>query len=380
MTKIRLGILGGGGDSLIGVLHRVASYMYDRYEIVGGVFNPDYEENIKFAKQIGVNSNRVYKDFDAFVEQESAMPEGERIEVVSVLTPNFLHYPMAKKLLENGFHVICEKPLTTTLEEAKELQALQKTHQAIFAVTYTYTGYPMVREMKDMIANGVIGEIHKVDLQYYQGWINPVIHDKEKRSKVWRLDPKKAGISSCIGDIGTHIFNMVEYVTGMEVTELLSDLNTLYDDNPLDIDGSILIRMENKVKGLLRASQIATGDENNIAVAIYGRKGALKWEQENPNYLYHLKDDEPRRLIKPGNASYNTDVSLDGTKLPAGHPEGIFDAMGNIYKGVAKALRGEKSYNGEFPTLYEGVRGMLFIEKTVESNQKGNVWVSMENQ
>ena len=380
MSKIRLGVLGGGGDSLIGVLHRVASYMYDYYEIVGGVFNPDYEENIKFAKKIGVNTDRVYKDFDEFVAVESAKPEDERVEVVSVLTPNFLHYPMAKKLLEHGFNVICEKPLTTTLEEAKTLQEIQKKNKAVFAVTYTYTGYPMVREMKEMIAKGVIGDIHKVDLQYYQGWINPVIHDKEKRSQVWRLDPKKAGISSCIGDIGTHIFNMVEYVTGSEVSELLSDLNTLYEDNPLDIDGSVLIRMDNKAKGILRASQIATGDENNITVAIFGRNGALKWEQENPNYLYLLKDDEPRRLIKPGNASYNTEVSLDGTKLPAGHPEGIFDAMGNIYRGVAKALRGENSYNGEFPSLYEGVRGMLFIEKTVESNQNGNVWVSMENQ
>ena len=379
MSKIRLGVLGGGGDSLIGVLHRVASFMYDRYEIVGGVFNPDYEENLKFAEQIGINTERVYRDFDEFIELESAKPLSERMEAVSVLTPNFLHYPMAKKLLENGFNVICEKPLTTSLAEAKELEALQKKNKAIFAVTYTYTGYPMVREMKNMIANGVIGEIHKVDLQYYQGWINPVIHDKEKRSQVWRLDPKKAGISSCIGDIGTHIFNMVEYVTGMEVKELLSDLNTLYDDNPLDIDGSILIRMSDKVKGLLRASQIATGDENNITVAIYGRNGALKWEQENPNYLYFLKDDEPRRLIKPGNV-YNTDVSLDGTKLPAGHPEGIFDAMGNIYKGVAKALRSEKSFDGEFPTIYEGVRGMMFIEKVVESNKKGNVWISMENQ
>ena len=378
MSKIRLGILGGGGDSLIGVLHRVASHMFDRYEITGGVFNPDFKENIKFAKHIGVNTDRVYIDFDTFIEEEIKKSLEDRIEVVSVLTPNFLHFPMAKKLLENGFHVICEKPLTTSYGEAKELEALQKKNNAIFAVTYTYTGYPMVREMKNMIANGIIGEIHKVDLQYYQGWINPVIHDKEKRSKVWRLDPKKAGISSCIGDIGTHIFNMVEYVTGMEVKELLSDLNTLYDDNPLDIDGSILIRMSDKVKGLLRASQIATGDENNITVAIYGRKGALKWEQENPNYLYFLKDDEPRRLIKPGNV-YNTDVSLDGTKLPAGHPEGIFDAMGNIYKGVAKALRGEQSFDGEFPTIYEGVRGMMFIEKVVESNKKGNVWVSMEN-
>ena len=256
MSKIRLGVLGGGGDSLIGVLHRVASFMYDRYEIVGGVFNPDYEENLKFAKQIGINTERVYRDFDEFIELESAKPLSERMEAVSVLTPNFLHYPMAKKLLENGFNVICEKPLTTSLAEAKELEALQKKNNAIFAVTYTYTGYPMVREMKNMIANGVIGEIHKVDLQYYQGWINPVIHDKEKRSQVWRLDPKGTGISSCIGDIGTHIFNMVEYVTGMEVKELLSDLNTLYDDNPLDIDGSILIRMSNKVKGLLHEAKL----------------------------------------------------------------------------------------------------------------------------
>ena len=217
MSKIRLGVLGGGGDSLIGVLHRVASFMYDRYEIVGGVFNPNYDENIKFAKQIGISTERVYENFEKFINEESAKPESERMEAVSVLTPNFLHFPMAKKLLENGFNVICEKPLTTSLEEAKELEALQKKNNTIFAVTYTYTGYPMVREMKNMIANGLIGEIHKVDLQYYQGWINPVIHDKEKRSKVWRLDPKKAGISSCIGDIGTHIFNMVEYVTGMEV-------------------------------------------------------------------------------------------------------------------------------------------------------------------
>ena len=378
-SKIRLGILGGGGDSLIGIVHRIASSMHDSYTIIGGVFNPDYSENLKFAKEIGLHESRVYLDYDKMIEEELKLDESERMQVVSILTPNFLHYPMAKKLLENNFSVICEKPMTTTYEEALDLERIYKSKKLTFAVTYTYTGYPMVREMKNMIANGVIGEIHKVDLQYYQGWINPVIHDKEKRSQVWRLDPKKAGISSCIGDIGTHIFNMVEYVTGMEVKELLSDLNTLYDDNPLDIDGSILIRMSNKVKGLLRASQIATGDENNITVAIYGRNGALKWEQENPNYLYFLKDDEPRRVIKPGNV-YNTDVSLDGTKLPAGHPEGIFDAMGNIYKGVAKALRSEKSFDGEFPTIYEGVRGMMFIEKVVESNKKGNVWISMENQ
>jgi predicted dehydrogenase len=222
MSKIRLGVLGGGGDSLIGVLHRVASNMYDRYEITGGVFNPDYKENIKFAEQIGVNTDRVYVDFETFIAEEIKKPKEERIEVVSVLTPNFLHFPMAKKLLENGFHVICEKPLTTTYAEAKELEALQKTNNAIFAVTYTYTGYPMVRHMKHMIAEGELGEIQKIDVQYYQGWINPVIHDPEVRKTVWRLDPKKAGISSCIGDIGTHAFQMTEYLTGMEVKSILA--------------------------------------------------------------------------------------------------------------------------------------------------------------
>jgi predicted dehydrogenase len=378
MNKIRLGVLGGGGDSLIGILHRVASSMYDRYEIVGGVFNPNFEENTKFAKQIGIGTDRIYKDFDTFIEEEIKKPKEERIEVVSVLTPNFLHFPMAKKLLENGFHVICEKPLTTSYEEALELETLQNKNKAVFAVTYTYTGYPMVRHMKHMIAQGELGEIQKIDVQYYQGWINPVIHDPEVRKTVWRLDPAKAGISSCIGDIGTHAFQMTEYLTGMDVHSILSDLNNLYEDNSLDLDGTVLVRFANNAKGVIRASQIATGEENNLSVAIYGKKGAYRWEQENPNCLYHLKDDEPRRVIKPGNA-YVSDVAADGSKLPGGHPEGIFDAMGNIYKGVAKAIRGEKAFNGEYPTMRDGVRGMLFIEKVVESNKKGNVWLSMES-
>jgi predicted dehydrogenase len=379
MSKIRLGVLGGGGDSLIGVLHRVASHMFDRYEITGGVFNPNYEDNVKFANHIGVNTDRVYVDFDTFVAEETKLPKEERIEVVSVLTPNFLHFPMAKKLLENGFHVICEKPLTTSYAEALELEALQKKHNAIFAVTYTYTGYPMVRHMKHQIAAGELGEIQKIDVQYYQGWINPVIHDPEVRKTVWRLDPKKAGISSCIGDIGTHAFQMTEYLTGMEVKSVLSDLNMLYEDNPLDLDGTVLIRFSDTVKGVIRASQIATGEENGLTVAVYGQKGAFKWEQENPNVLYHIKDDEPKRVIKPGHA-YVSDVAADGTKLPGGHPEGIFDAMGNIYKGVAKVLRGETVFDGEYPTMNDGVRGMFFIEKVVESNKKGNVWLSLEKQ
>ncbi len=376
MNKIRLGIVGGGGDSLIGVLHRIASQMFDSYEIVGGVFNPNWEENISFAKKIGLKTDRIYKDFDALIEEENKKSKDERMEVVSVLTPNFLHYPMAKKLLENNFNVICEKPLTTSYDEAVELQELQKKNNTAFAVTYTYTGYPIVRQMKDMIKNGVIGKVQKVDMQYYQGWINPIIHDKSLRNSVWRLDPKKAGISSCIGDIGTHAYHMLEYLTDIKVKEVLADLNHLYKDNELDVDGTVLIRFSDHSKGVIRASQIATGEENNLTVAIYGDKGGFRWEQENPNHLYYLTGDKPLQVLKPGNP-YLSEFSLQDTKLPAGHPEGIFDSMGNIYNGVARKIRGVKNFDGGFPTLEEGVRGMKFIEKVVESNAKGNIWLKL---
>ncbi|MCM4156566.1 Gfo/Idh/MocA family oxidoreductase [Gramella sp. AN32] len=378
MSKIRLGILGGGADSLIGILHRVAANMFDHYEITGGAFDIDFEKSKNFGEKLGLDQDRIYKDIDAMIEAESNLPKDKRIQVVSVLTPNFLHFPMAKQLLENGFHVICEKPLTTTYEEAKILKAIREKTGSIFAVTYTYTGYPMVRQMKKMIAEGVIGKIHKVDIQYYQGWINSLIHDKEKRSNTWRLDPEKSGISCCIGDIGTHAFNMAEFLTGTRIDKVLADLNYLYEDNPMDIDGTVLVRYSDNAKGVIRASQIATGEENNFCVKIYGDKGGLKWEQENPNYLYHLTEDKPLQTLKPGHA-YNSDFSLEGTKLPPGHPEGIFDSMGNIYLGIANAIKNHTKFEGAYPDLEEGVRGMMFIEKTVDSHKKGNVWVNLND-
>ncbi len=377
MSKIRLGILGGGGNSLIGVLHRVASSMYDCYQIVGGVFNPNWEENIGFANKIGLSTNRVYIDFDAFIEEELKLPVSERIQVVSVLTPNFLHFPMAKKLLENGFHVICEKPLTTTYQEARELYTISQKKQTVFAVTYTYTGYPMIRQMREMVLHGELGKIQKIDAQYYQGWINPIIHDVEMRKTTWRLNPEKSGISCCIGDIGTHAFDMLEFVSGVKIETILADLNHVYPDNIMDIDGTVLLRCTNNVKGVICASQIATGEENSFVVKVYGDKAGLKWEQENPNYLYLMEDEKPLQVLKPGH-SYNSPLSLDGTKLPPGHPEGIFDAMGNIYKGVAKAIRKEAYNQGEFPTILDGVRGMSFIEKAVASHQKGNIWIPID--
>ena len=375
-NKIRWGVLGGGGDSLIGILHRVAAGMFDAYELTAAAFNPDKNISIAFAKEIGIPTRRIYADLDEMISEESKLPESERIQVVSIITPNFLHFPMAKQLMEAGYNVICEKPMTMTYDEALQLEAIQKERKCLFALTHTYTGYPMIRQMKKMIAEGVIGEVQKVDAQYYQGWINPIIHDKEKRSSTWRLDPEKSGISCCMGDIGVHAYQMIEYVTGMDVDSILADLNHLYDDNQMDIDGTVLLRFEKPVKGVLCASQIATGEENNFTLAIYGKKAGLKWEQENPNYLYLLEDGQPLRVLKPGH-SYNSELSLDGTKLPPGHPEGIFDAMGNIYKGIAKAIRRQSFDPAEFPTMRDGVRGMHFIETAVESHRDGNVWKSL---
>lgn len=375
--KIRLGIIGGGAESLIGVLHRVASQINDNYQIVAAVFNPDYERNLNFAREIDLPTDRVYKDFDTMVEEELKLPPDQRVQVCSIQTPNFLHFPMAKKLLENGFHVICEKPMTTSLEEAKILQQAHKEAGTVFALTHTYTGYPMVRQMREMIKAGALGKIHKVDASYYQGWINPVIHDPEVRKTVWRLDPEKAGISSCMGDIGVHAFNLIEFTTGLKINSVLCDFNYLYDDNQMDVDGTVLIRMGDHVKGLIRSSQVATGEENALTINIYGEKAGFRWEQENPNFLYMSSDTEALRVLKPGHA-YNSELSLGGTKLPPGHPEGIFDSMANIYLGAARAIRGEDYNDGEFPTMLDGVRGMNFIEATVASHKGGNVWVDLE--
>lgn len=376
--KIKLGVLGGGKNSLIGVLHRVASAMYDSYEVVGGVFNSKWEDNLSFSENIGLPPNRVYKDIDALISAELKLPEAERMQAVSILTPNYLHYEMTKKLLENGFHVICEKPFTTTYQEAKTLYDTLKKSKKALGITYTYTGYPMVRQMREMILKGAIGKIQKVDAQYYQGWINSIIHDPEKRTSTWRLNPEKSGISCCIGDIGTHAFNMIEYVSGLKIESILADLNHLYPDNKMDIDGTVLLRCTNNTKGVLRASQIATGEENNLSVKIYGDKAGIKWEQENPNYLYFMEEGKPLQVLKPGH-QYNSELSLAGTKLPPGHPEGIFDAMGNIYHGMAKAINNQPYNSGEFPNIMDGLRGMDFIEKAVESHQKGNIWINIEN-
>ncbi|MCF8262513.1 MAG: Gfo/Idh/MocA family oxidoreductase [Melioribacteraceae bacterium] len=375
MEKIRLAQMGGGIGAFIGDAHRRGARISNRYELVAGVFDVNFERAKEFAQKEGIDSNRTYADIDEFIKGELQLSESERIEAVSIVTPNFLHYEMAKKCLENGFHVICEKPMTMTVEEAETLQKIVDETGLTFALLHTYTGYPLVRQMREMIRGGEIGEIQRVDAQYYQGWINPIVHNGEVE-KVWRLNSNVTGVSSCMGDIGVHAFNLIEYTTGLETTKVLSDLNKIGNSVELDLDGTVLLRFNAETKGVIRSSQVATGEENNLTIAIYGSKLGLKWSQEDPNYLFVLSDNKPVERLKPGNP-YLKELGIISHTMPPGHPEGIYEAIANIYTGAAKSIKGEEYFDGEFPTVLDGVRGMKFIHNVVESNAKGNVWISL---
>jgi predicted dehydrogenase len=377
MKKIKMGMIGGGIGAFIGDAHRRASRICNDFELVGGVFDVDYEKSREFAVKEGISLARCYKSVDALIKAEFALPAKERMEVIAIVTPNALHYPFAKKFLNNGFHLVCEKPMTITVKEALELEKLVAKNKLTFALTHTYTGYPMVRQMRDLIAKGVLGTIQRIDAQYYQGWINAIIHGTGSRiTGIWRLDPKHAGASSCMGDIGVHAFNLIEYTTGLEIKEILSDLNSVKEGIKLDLDGTVLLRFNKKLKGVIRASQVCGGLENDITISVYGSKASLRWGQENPNYLYMFSDTEPVKVYKPAHG-YNGKLAEEGHTMPSGHPEGIYEALANIYKGAAKSIRKQKFNPAEFPTVHDGVRGMKFIHAVVNSNSKGNIWVKV---
>jgi len=377
MKKLKMGMIGGGIGAFIGDAHRRASRICNDFELVGGIFDSDYERSKLFAINEGINLDRCYEGIDEMIKAELAMPAGQRMEVVAIVTPNALHYGFARSLLENGFHLVCEKPMTMTVEEALDLERIVAETGLTFALTHTYTGYPMVRQMRDLIAKGLLGTIQRIDAQYYQGWINSIIHGTESRiTGVWRLDPKHAGVSSCMGDIGVHAFNLIEYTTGLKIKEILSDLSTVKEDIRLDLDGTVLLRFNKNLKGVIRASQVCGGEENGITIAVYGSKASLKWAQENPNYLYMLSDTGPTKVFKPAHG-YNEKLAENSHTMPAGHPEGIYEALANIYKGTAKSIRGEAFNPGEFPTVHDGVRGMKFIHAVVTSNKMGNIWIEI---
>jgi predicted dehydrogenase len=377
MKKIKLGMIGGGIGAFIGDTHRRASRICNDFVLVCGVFDADYKKSLEFAKKEGIADDRCYENVEAMIKSELARPSGDRMEACSIVTPNYLHFPFSKMLLENGIHVMCEKPMTMTVAEAEELEILVSKKKLTFALTHTYTGYPMVRQMKEMIKSGILGTIQRVDAQYYQGWVNSIIHGTDSRiTGVWRFDPAQSGVSSCMGDIGVHAFNMIEYTTGLEIKQVLSDLNNIKEGFKMDLDGTVLIRFDNGLKGVIRSTQVAAGEENNHTIAVYGSKASLKWGQENPNYLYLLSDSEPLKVLKPAHG-YNSEFAEKSHTMPSGHPEGIYEAVANIYKGMAKSIRGEAFTSGEFPTVHDGVRGMKFIHAVVESNKQGNKWVKL---
>jgi predicted dehydrogenase len=378
MERIKMGMIGGGFGAFIGDAHRRAARICNDFELVGGIFDVDYEKSKAFSITQGIPTNRCYANVEDLIQRELAMPAADRMKVISIVTPNSLHYIFAKSLLNAGFNVICEKPMTMTVEEAVELADLVTKNNLTFALTHTYTGYPMIRQMRDMIAKGVLGTIQRIDAQYYQGWINSIIHGTDSRiTGVWRLDPKHAGISSCMGDIGVHAFNLIEYTTGLEVKTVLADLNQVKDDVELDLDGTVLLRFSDHIKGVIRASQVCGGEENALTIAVYGSKASFKWEQENPNYLTMLSDSEPTKIYKPAHG-YNDPFAEASHTMPSGHPEGIYEALANIYKGAAKSIRGEHFNSGEFPTVQEGVRGMKFIHSVVKSSKSGNTWIALD--
>jgi predicted dehydrogenase len=375
-TRIKWGMLGGGSGSLIGIVHRIAADMGDDFRLVGGVFSSHPAASSEFARALELDPRRTYSDIDALIAGESGLPPEDRVRLVTIATPNCLHYEAAAKLIGAGFHVLCEKPVTTSVSQANELERLVQSRGVIFAVAHTYTGYPMVRQLRAMVAAGLIGTIQRVHVQYYQGWVNPLLRDPGKRRGVWRLDPARSGDSSCIGDIGVHCFNLIEYTTGLRIERLLADTDTGSVDNPLDVDASVLLRLSGNVPGILCASQIATAEENNLQLAVYGRTGALKWAQETPQRLEFLQEGKPLSVLTAGQP-YNAPQARAASKLPPGHPEGFSDAMGNLYRGVARAINGEPLDSGAFPGIEAGVRGMRFIEAVLQSAATGNQWCSL---
>ena len=373
--RIRWGLVGGGPDSLIGIVHRVAALMGEDCQLVGGVFSAHRETSERFAVALDLEPERAYADLDALIDGELRHPAEDRMSLVTIATPNYLHFATALKLVRAGFHVVCEKPVTTTAAEAGELASAVGQLGTVFAVAHTYTGYPMVRQLRSMIAQGAIGTVQKVHAQYYQGWLNPVIHEPSQWSSVWRLDPRMGGQSCCMGDIGIHAFNMIEYTTGLKVTQVLADIDTLNAANSMDVDGSAFLRFDNGSKGILLASQIATGEENNFRLAVYGRAGALKWTQEQPGRLEYLREGEPVATFTAG-SSYNAPEARAAAKLPPGHPEGFIDAMSNIYRGVVRRIRSGDPQAGEFPGIEQGVRGMCFVEAVLRS-AADNRWIDI---
>jgi len=382
--KIRMGMVGGGQGAFIGEVHRMASRLDGRVDLVCGAFGSTPERSRASGKALGVPAERVYGDYKEMFKAEAKLPEDERMHFVSIVTPNSTHFEVAKAALKHGFHVMSDKPATFSLSEARQLKRLVEKSGLQYGLTHNYTGYPMVKEARDRVLKGKLGEVRKIVVEYPQGWLSTDLEREGVKQADWRTDPARAGISCCMGDIGTHAENLAEYVTGLRITELCADLSTFVPGRKLDDDGSVLLRFENGARGLLHASQVSAGEENGLNLRVYGTRGGLKWEQPNPHRLVLLTQGKPMQVLTPGvDNGYLSKAALHNCRVPAGHPEAFLEAFANLYRNYADALAARlagkkpKALDLDFPTIEDGVRGMAFLETVVKSGASKQKWLKM---
>jgi len=382
--KLRMGMVGGGSDAFIGAIHRLAALMDGQIELVCGCFSINPEISISSGKSYYLPENRIYKTYQEMFENEVKLPEGDRMDFVTIVTPNFAHFGPAMMALDNGFNVVIDKPITFTLDEALQLQTKLQETGLLLALTHTYSGYPAVKQAKQMVADGLFGKIRKIFVEYPQGWLSAKVEDAGNAQASWRTDPKRSGKAGAMGDIGTHAHHLAEYITGLKTTELCAELNVFVPGRMLDDDGAVLLRFDSGARGVLVATQIAAGEENALKIRVYGEKGGLEWSQMEPNSLIVKWTDKPMETYRTGTGFIGSASSVN-TRTPGGHPEGYLEAFANIYRNFSFHLRAK--LNGEqpkpewldYPGIEDGIRGMQFIDTVVKAGYNDDVkWVPFE--
>jgi predicted dehydrogenase len=372
-------MIGGGQGAFIGAVHRIAARLDDDYELVCGAFSSDAEKSKASGIALGLSSDRSYSSYQELIEKEKQLPADQRVQVISIVTPNHVHFAPTKMALENGFHVILDKPMTFSLAEAKELEKVVNASDKLFCLTHTYTGYPMVKEAKQLIKAGKIGKVRKIYVEYPQGWLSSFLEGNDNKQAAWRTDPGKSGIAGAMGDIGTHAFNLCEYVTGLQVTQICADINIVVEGRKLDDDGAVLMKLNNGASAVLTATQIANGEENNVKIRVYGETGGIEWEQWDANTLKVKSNERPTEIWRTG-AGYVSSYASHNTRTPGGHPEGYLEAFANLYHNFALSIKADIEGKEaapealDFPGIEDGVRGMAFIENVIASGKSDMKW------
>jgi predicted dehydrogenase len=377
--RIRLGMVGGGQGAFIGGVHRIAARIDDQYELVAGALSSDPQRAKASGKELGLPDDRNYENYREMAKRESRLKLG--IEAVSIVTPNNMHFPIAREFLKRGIHVICDKPLTSNLRDAKKLAQLVESTGNIFVLTHNYTGYPMIRQARQMVANGELGDIRVIQAEYPQDWLSDDLEATGQKQASWRTDPTQAGAGGSTGDIGTHAYNLACFVSGQEATELAADLTTFVSGRQLDDNAHVMLRYTGGAKGMLWSSQVAPGNENALALRIYGSKGGLEWRQEDPNYLWHTPLGEPKRLITRAGAG-SGEAAGRVSRVPPGHPEGYLEGFANVYTDAAHAIRAARDgakvpQEIHYPSVHDGVNGVAFVEACVRSSQRNGAWTKL---